>query len=119
MDYAQDTGNEPSLDIRAKAEQLLDLTHAMLAAAKADAWDDFELLEPQRRLLLEMVFGNPATEESDRLQLADVVKEIQLIDSVICNLISQRRDQAADELRYLKQAREGDKAYRIAQDDVL
>jgi len=120
MGYTQDTvSNEPPLDVWAKAEQLLDLTHAMLAAAKADAWDEFEVLEPQRRALLEMVFGNQTLEESVKLQLADVVKEIQLIDPVICNLISQRRDQAADELRHLKHAQEGDKAYRIAQDDPL
>ena len=111
--------DQPELDIHTQAEQLLDLTHAMLAAAKADAWDEFELLEPQRRTLLEMVFGNPATEESNKLQLLDVVKEIQLIDPVICNLISQRRDQAAEELRHLKHAREGDKAYRITADDPL
>ena len=124
MGYTQDTDNErsknePPLDIRAKAEQLLDLTQAMLAAAKADAWDEFGLLEPQRSALLEMVFDSQTLEESDRLQLADVVKEIQLIDPVICNLISQRRDQAAEELRHLKHAREGDKAYRITQDDPL
>lgn len=119
MSYTQDTGNEPPLDVCAKAGQLLDLTQAMLAAAKADAWDEFELLEPQRRALLEMVFGNPATEESVKLQLANVVKEIQLIDPVICNLISQRRDEAAEELRHLRHAQEGDKAYRIAQDDPL
>ena len=111
--------DEPPLDIRAKADQLLDLTQAMLTAAQADDWDEFELLEPQRRALLEMVFGNRATEESVKLLLADVVKEIQLIDQAICNLITQRRDQAAEELRHLKHARQGDKAYRIAADDTL
>ena len=111
--------DEPLLDIHMQAEQLLDLTHAMLAAAKSDAWDAFELLEPQRGALLEMVFGNQSTEELVKLQLAEVVKEIQLIDQAICDLISQRRDQAAEELRHLRHAREGNKAYRIAQDDPL
>ena len=111
--------DEPLLDIHTQAEQLLDLTHAMLAAAQADDWDVFELLEPQRGALLEMIFSSPAAEESVKLQLAEVVKEIQLIDQAICDLISQRRDQAAEELRHLRHAREGNKAYRIAQDDPL
>lgn len=110
---------ESALDMHAQAEQLLNLTQAMLAAAQADDWDAFELLEPQRSALLEMIFGSPAAGESVKLQLAGVVKEIQLIDQAICSLISQQRDQAAEELRHLKHAREGDKAYRIAADDPL
>jgi hypothetical protein len=125
MDFAQDTvvnrlsKDEPALDIYAQANQLLDLTKTMLAAAKSDDWDEFELQEQQRSAMLKMIFGSRTAEESARLQLADVVKEIQLIDQAICNLITQRRDQAAEELRHLRHAREGDKVYRIAADDGL
>jgi hypothetical protein len=49
----------------------------------------------------------------------DVIKEIQIIDEAICNIICQQRDQAAEELRHLKHAREGNKAYQIAADDDL
>lgn len=109
--------DEPALDIHAKADQLLDLTQAMLAAAKSDDWDAFELQEQQRSAMLEMVFGNQTDMESAKLQLSGVIKEIQLIDQVICNLISQQRDLAAEELRHLKHAQAGNKAYRIAADD--
>lgn len=108
--------DEPTLDSRTEADQLLDLTQAMLAAAKADDWDLFELLEPQRKTMLEMVFGNQS-DETAKLQMVDVVKEIQLIDKAICELIGQQRDQAAEELRQLKHARAGNKAYRSAIDD--
>lgn len=111
--------DEPELDMHTKADQLLDLTQAMLAAAKSDDWDAFELQEQQRSAMLEMVFGSQTVEESAKLHLIDVVKEIQLIDKAICNLITQQRDQAAKELRHLKHAREGDKAYQIAADDQL
>ena len=110
--------DEPALNICTQAEQLLDLTQAMLAAAKSDDWDAFELQERQRSVLLEMIFSHQALEESARLQLTPVLKEIQLIDKTITDLICQQRDQAAEELRHLKHAREGDKAYRIAVDDL-
>jgi hypothetical protein len=110
--------DEPALDIRTKADQLLDLTQAMLTAAKSDDWDEFELQEQQRSAMLEMVFSSQTTiEESDKLHLANVIKEIQLIDKTITDLICQQRDQAAEELRHLKHAREGNKAYRVAADD--
>ena len=101
-----------SSDIRIKAEQLLDLTHAMLIAATADDWDAFELQEQQRDAILKMVFDR-TIEESAKLHLIDLVKEIQLIDKTITNLIIQQRDQAAEELRHLRRARESDKAYRV------
>lgn len=108
---------EPTLNIHAKTDQLLDLTQAMLAAAKSDDWDEFELLEGQRRTMLEMVFGSQAVEESTKLHLASVINEIQLVDKDISNLITQQRDQAAEELRHMKRARESDKAYRTTVDN--
>ncbi len=107
----------PLLDIHTKADQLLDLTQAMLAAAESDDWDEFELQEQHRRTMLEMVFGSQTVTESDKSSLAGVINEIQLIDQVITALIIQQRDQAAKELRQLKHASAGDKAYRIAADD--
>lgn len=109
--------DESSLDIRTQADQSLDLTQAMLAAAKSDDWDAFELQEQQRSALLEMVFGSQTVEESTKLHLVEVAKEIQLIDQTITQLIIQRRDQAAEELRQLRHSREGSNAYRIAADD--
>jgi hypothetical protein len=109
--------DEPALDICTKAHQLLDLTQAMLAAAKSDNWDEFELQEQQRSALLEMVFSSQTLEQSARLHKANMIKEIQLIDNAITGLIRQQRDQAAEELRHLKHAREGNKAYRVAVDD--
>lgn len=106
--------DEPALDIRTKADQLLDLTQAMSAAAKSDDWDEFELQEQQRSAMLKMVFSSQTIEESARSHLANVIKRIQLIDKTITDLISQQRDQAAEELRHLKHAREGNKAYREA-----
>ncbi len=108
--------DQSALNIRTQGEQLLDLTQAMLAAAKADDWGAFELLELQRSVLLERIFSNPADAESAKLHLIEVVKEILLIDQAICKLISQQRDLAAEELRYLKQARVGNMAYQIAAD---
>ena len=99
--------------------QLLALTQAMLAAAQADAWEEFELLEQQRSALLAMIFSSPASAESAKLQLVEVMKEILLIDPAISDLIRQRRDQATEELRHLRQASEGNKAYRTAVDDLL
>lgn len=109
--------NEPALDIPPEADQLLNLSQTMLAAAKSDDWDEFELQERQRKVILETVFGSQTVTESAKSYLLDVIKEIQLIDTAITNLISQQRDQAAEELRHLKYAREGDKAYRIAAED--
>jgi hypothetical protein len=109
--------DQPTLDIRTKTDQLLDSTQAMLTAAKSDDWDEFELQEQQRSAMLKLVFSNQTIEESAKLHLANVIKEIQLIDKTITDLISQQRNQAAEELRHLKHAREGNKAYRIATDD--
>lgn len=109
--------DEPALDLYTQADQLLDLTQAMLAAAKSDDWDAFELQEQQRSALLEMVFSSETLEQSARLHLTDVIKEIQLTDNAITRLICQQRDQAAEELRHLKHAREGNNAYRVAVDD--
>ena len=111
--------DESTLDSCAKSRQLLDLTQAMLAAAQADDWDEFESKEQLRRTMLEAVFNDPAMDESAKLTWADLAEEIQLIDKAISALIIQQRDQAAEELRHLKHAQEGNKAYRIATDDLL
>ncbi len=108
-----------ALGIRTEVDQLLNLTQAMLAAAESDDWDEFELQEQQRNAMLEIVFSSQTVAESTKLQQVDVIKEIQLIDKAITDLISQQRDQAAEELRHLKHAREGDKAYRAAANDLL
>lgn len=89
----------------------------MLVLAQADDWDEFELLEQQRSDILNRVFGNPADAESARLHWVDVINEIQQIDQTMSELIRQQRDQAAKELRHLKQAHEGNKAYQIAADN--
>jgi hypothetical protein len=106
------------LDKRTKADQLLELTQAMLMAAKLDAWDEFELLDQQRSVIMEMVFSSSSDDESVKVYLAEVVSEIQLIDQDITLLIVQQRDQAAEELLHLRRAREGSNAYRIAVDDL-
>ncbi|MCF7967408.1 flagellar protein FliT [Methylobacter sp. Wu8] len=111
--------NEPVLDMHTKADQLLDLTRAMLAAAQSDDWDEFELQEQQRSAMLDMIFGNPDDMESAKLHLADAIEQILLIDQEITALISQQRDLASQELRHLKHARQGNKAYQIAADDPL
>lgn len=106
-----------ALDIRSKADQLLDLTQAMLITARSDDWDAFELQEQQRSTMLKIIFGSQPIDESVKLYLADVIKKIQLIDEAITDLIIQQRDQAAEELRHLRHARQGDKAYRIEADN--
>ncbi len=108
--------DEPAPNIGANTGRLLDLTQAMLAAAKSDDWDEFILQEQQRNMFLERIFDSQTFEESTKLHLADVINEILLIDQVITRLIIQQRDQAAEELRHLKHARVGDKAYRVAID---
>ncbi|WP_333874574.1 flagellar protein FliT [Methylobacter sp.] len=107
------------MDIHTTADQLLNLTQAMLRAAELDDWDKFESQEQQRSAMLEMFFGEKTLTESTKLQLADIVKEIQLIDKTITNLIIQQRDQAAEELRHMKHAREGNKAYQTMADNSL
>lgn len=109
---------EESTDIHTKTDHLLNLTQTMLAAAQSDDWEAFELQEQERRAMLEMVFDTQTVvDESVKLHLVNLIKEIQLIDKTITDLISEQRDQAATELRHLRHAREGDKAYRIAIDD--
>lgn len=107
------------MDIHTNTAQLLDLSQAMLAAATSDNWEEFELMEQQRRNLLELVFENQTHEESVKLQLAGVIKEIQLFDHAITHLIMQQRDQIAEELRQLRHSQVGSKAYQIAADDTL
>ncbi len=107
------------LNIHTKTDQLINLTQAMLATATSDNWDEFEVLESQRRTMLELVFNDQAIEESLKLHLTDVIKEIQLIDQDITHLIMQQRDLAAEELRHLRHAQQGNKAYQIAADDPL
>lgn len=104
------------MDIHAQGNHLLALTNAMLVLAQTDAWDEFELLEQQRSDILNRIFGNPDNAESARLHWVDMIKEIQRIDETIRHLICQQRNQAAEELRYLKQAHEGNKAYQAADD---
>ena len=109
--------NEPPLDIHIETDQLLDLTQAMLTAATADDWDTFELREQQRSAMLKIVFSRTA-EELAEAYLVDVIKKIQSVDKTITNLIIQQRDQAAEELRHLRRARESDKAYRVESDNL-
>ncbi|MGZ8175477.1 MAG: flagellar protein FliT [Methylobacter sp.] len=111
--------DESTLDIRTQKDQLLRLTQAMLASAESDDWDEFELQEQQRNVLLNMIFGSQDSAELAKLHLVDVVKEILLIDQAITNLIRQQRDQAAEELRRFRNARAGSKAYQIAIDDPM
>ncbi|MDP1665055.1 MAG: flagellar protein FliT [Methylobacter sp.] len=111
--------DESILNIYAKGEQLLDVTQAMLAAATADDWDEFESLEQRRRIMLETIFDNQTMDESTKLSLVGPIEEIQLIDKAISDLITQQRDQAAEELRHLKHAHEGNKAYRKAADELF
>lgn len=101
-----------------KTDLLLDLTQAMLAAAESDDWDEFELQEQRRSTILKRIFDSqqPITEPI-KLQLNDIVEQIQKADKSIINLLIQQRDQASEELRNLRHAREGDKAYRITADD--
>ena len=105
------------MDNRSQVDQVLNLTQAMLAATQLDDWDEFELLETQRSALLKMIFGDRTDGESTKLYLSDVIEKIQLIDRTISDLISHQRDQAAQELRNLKHARNGNKAYRLTSDD--
>jgi hypothetical protein len=111
--------NESVVDIYIEGDRLLELTQTMLKAAKSDDWDTFEMLEQQRGEALEEIFGNQANAETAKLYLADVVDKIRLIDQAICNLIIQERDLAAEELRRLKHARKGNKAYQMAVDNSL
>ncbi len=103
-----------TLDMNTKTDQLLNLTRAMLATATADDWNAFELLESQRRRMLEIVVETQTVEES---HLATVIKEIQMIDQDITRLIIEQRNQAAEELRQLRRANVGSNAYRITIDD--
>ncbi|MGZ4955843.1 MAG: flagellar protein FliT [Methylobacter sp.] len=107
------------MDINTEADHLLNLTQAMLRAAELNDWDEFESQEQQRSAMLEMFFGDETLTESIKLQLVNIVKEIQLIDKSITKLIIQQRDQAAEELRHMKHAREGNKAYQTMADDSL
>jgi hypothetical protein len=97
-----------------KTDQLLNLTRAMLATATADDWSAFELLESQRRRMLEIVVETQAIEES---HVAATIKEIQLIDQDITRLIIEQRNQAAKELRQLRYANVGSNAYRSTIND--
>lgn len=109
--------DETVAELRALAARLLDLSQAMLAAAKADDWAAFESREQQRGALLEGICGDRPLDEPTRLFLAPVIEEIQRIDLASTDLILRQRDLAADELRRLKHTRQGHDAYQIVADN--
>jgi hypothetical protein len=111
--------DKSEVDMHAEGDRLLELTQAMLEAAESDDWDTFEILEEQRSVALEEIFGHQANAESAQLHLVNVVNEIRGMDQTICDLIVQQRDLAAEELRRLKHAHKGTKAYQMAVDDFL
>ena len=112
------TDDLPS-DLQAKADQLLELTQAMLANATSNAWGEFEQQEQQRRVLLETIGGSQNNEIAATFYLAEVIENIQLIDKTICGLITESRDQAADQLRQLRRSQVSNKAYQIVAEDPL
>jgi hypothetical protein len=109
--------DETVVELRAAAEQLLDLSQAMLAAAKSDDWEAFELREHQRSVLLDGICGRQPPDEATKLFLAPVIEQIQQLDRASTDLIVQQRDVAASELRRLKNTRQGHNAYQTVADN--
>lgn len=109
--------DEAIAELRALAAHLLDLSLAMLTAAKADDWAAFELRKQQRSAILEGICGRQPLDEAIRLFLAPVIEQIQRLDRASTGLILQQRDLAAEELRRLKHTRQGHNAYQRVADN--
>lgn len=81
-------------------EQVLSLTQSMLTAAEADDWENVISSEQQRRNLLTHYVA-----DADPRQAASCIDKVLASDSKVMNLGKTVRDNAAKELKTIKQGR--------------
>ncbi len=94
------------------SQTVLELSSAMLAAAREGDFETVRGMEVKRRQLLEKLFVRPPEGEEGAQSLRQVIEQIQTLDNALMKLIRQERDQAAQQLQQLKKHNQASRAYQ-------
>jgi hypothetical protein len=89
--------------------EVLSLTAAMLDSARAQDWVTVANLEAPRAVLLHAVFEQSG--QYTPAQLADLARQVLVLDQELIALGTQARDTVAGELNQLRQLRRAHDAY--------
>jgi len=100
-----------------ESDELLALSQSILAAAKAMKWEEVERLERERGPVMEKLFSSSSRRESDIAFLVRVIEEVQTIDRQVVSLIEAERNRVVQDLRMLRNSRQGDQAYRSVENE--
>ncbi|MBP1151677.1 MULTISPECIES: flagellar protein FliT [Methylocaldum] len=104
-------------DLTPETEKLLAMCRSILTAAEGMEWERVARLERERMPLIEKLFSPANLEKSDNESLVRLVEEVQTIDGKVMSLIEAERNQAAQELRMLRNSRQREQAYRSAENE--
>ncbi|WP_133717233.1 flagellar protein FliT [Methylocaldum gracile] len=104
-------------DLTPETKKLLAMCRSILTAAEGMEWERVARLERERKPLIEKLFSPAYLEKSDNESLARLVEEVQTIDGKVMSLIEAERNQAAQELRMLRNSRQREQAYRSAENE--
>ncbi len=94
------------------SQTVLELSSAMLAAAREGDFEAVRGMEVKRRQLLEKLFVRLPEGEDGAQSLRQVIEQIQTLDNALMKLIRQERDQAAQQLQQLKKHNQASRAYQ-------
>ncbi|HHJ39568.1 MAG: hypothetical protein AXA67_09655 [Methylothermaceae bacteria B42] len=94
------------------SQTVLELSSAMLAAAREGDFETVRGMDIKRRQLVEQLFLKIPEGEEGVQSLRQVVEQIQTLDSALMQLIRQERDQAAHQLQQLKKQNRASRAYQ-------
>ena len=89
---------------------LLEMSRKILRLAEAQAWDELEHVEAERRALIEEHFSIscPAAEAQAS---ADTIREILSLDAHTLTLVERGRNRTVDDLRSMNQGKRAHAAY--------
>jgi len=89
----------------------------MLMAAEVMEWEEVERLERERMPVMEKLFSSADLSDHDVALLTRVIEQVQTVDKVVISLAEAERDRAAQELRMLRNSRQGEQVYWSAENE--
>lgn len=98
-------------DKRKKAFRLLELTGAMLEAARAEDWIALARGEQERQELARDLFSTPVPREA-AATVAECIRQMLALDSELLTLTTAARDQAAQAMQDVRQGQKALDAYK-------
>ncbi len=95
-------------------QEIMEITHAMLAQAKTGEWDLLSNMESRRKSWLEEYFSE-AIESSDAKQAAEMVQAVLDADKELITLVNKIKKRYSQEHSNLKEGHKATSAYQVNQ----